>query len=403
MKSKVRLHHNVWGLSLTSFLTDISSEMIVNLLPLFMLNVLGIKMVLIGLIEGVAEALSSLFKILSGWLADRFKSKKKLTVAGYTISALAKPIYFFASSWGLVALARWLDRFGKGIRTAPRDALLADSTDHNHRGLAFGLHRAADTAGAFVGLFIALLVILSVQSNKLLLQAGTFRLIVLLSLIPAFGAVVVLILLTREVKRDEPKVKEKSGKKLPGKFWLLLGIVTIFELGNSSDAFIILRAQERGLSLTGIIIMLIAFNLVYTIVSTPAGRLSDRIERKKVVLAGWFFYALVYFGFALAKEYKTIFVLYVLYGIYYGLTYGTARALIADIVPIESRGIAFGIFNALLGITDFPASLIAGLLWGGAGNWPGFGPAAPFYFGATCALLAAILLFIWKTPDARKN
>ncbi len=398
-EKKPRLHPNVWAVSLTSFLTDISSEMIINLVPLFMLNVLKIKMALIGLIEGMAETIASLLKFISGLAADRFKSKKKLTVIGYSFSAFSKPLFFFASSWGLVALARWLDRIGKGIRTAPRDALLADSVKKEQRGLAFGLHRAADTAGAFVGLFVALLIINALQKQQIDLKAATFKTIVLVSLIPAFLAVIVLVLLAREI----PSSQSGSGfslKNLSASFYKLMAIIFIFELGNSSDAFIIMRAQERGMSISGIIIMLIAFNFVYASISTPAGKLSDLLERKKIVLAGWILYALIYLGFAFVSGKNFVFILYVIYGIYYGTTFGVVKALIADIVNPEVRATAFGIYSAIIGLTDLPASLIAGILWQGLGGWHGFGPQAPFIFGGCCALLASLLLLIWQKRDA---
>lgn len=391
------LPRNLWAVSVTSFLMDISSEMVINILPLFLSSVLGIKTNIIGIIEGIAEATSSILKVFSGWLSDKMRSRKWLAVLGYGLSAIIKPLFYFANSWSAVAAIRWGDRVGKGIRTAPRDALVADSVKPELRGLAFGLHRAADTAGAMLGILIATLVVWRVQATGIGLQENTFRVIVLISIIPAFLAVLALILGTREVKvegvRQAPKI---SFKGLGKNFLVFMLIVGIFDLGNSSDAFLVLRAQERGMSVLNILIMLVVFNLVYTLVSTPAGGLSDRIGRRKVIIGGWMIYALIYLGFALAKNEIHVFLLYIAYGIYYGMAYGTAKAMIGDLVPEEMRGTAFGTYNAVLGILDFPASLIAGLLWSGIGKWAGFGPSAPFYFGAALATIAIFLFIIWK-------
>lgn len=398
------LPRNVWAVSVTSFLADVSSEMILNLLPLFLTNILGVRTSVIGLIEGVAEAIASLLKLVSGWLSDRLGSRKWLAVAGYTISALSKPLFYGAETWTRVALARWSDRAGKGIRTAPRDALVADSTPFAQRGLAFGFHRASDTAGAMVGLVVALGVVWLLQQGSVQLQESTFRSLVLLSLVPAFLAVLVLIVGTREVSVHGAKSRPRVGWRTLGRpFLVFLLIVGLFDLGNSSDAFLILRAQERGLSVTGILAMLITFNLIYTLVSTPAGALSDRVGRRRLLVAGWLIYAAIYLGFGLAQTALQIWALYAVYGLYYGLSYGTAKAMVADLVVPAVRGTAYGTYHAVLGVLDIPASLIAGLLWEGLGSWPGFGPAAPFLFGALLALIAALLMAAWHAPASNAN
>ncbi len=388
---------NLWAVSITSFLMDISSEMVINVLPLFLFSVLGVKTNIIGIIEGIAEATASILKVFSGWLSDKMRSRKWLAVLGYGLSAIVKPLFYFANSWSAVAAIRWGDRVGKGIRTAPRDALVADTVKPEQRGLAFGLHRAADTAGAMLGILIAILVVWRVQATGIGLQENTFRTIVLISIIPAVLAVLALIFGTHEVKvegvRQAPKI---SFKGLGKNFLVFMLIVGIFDLGNSSDAFLVLRAQERGMSVLNILIMLAVFNLVYALVSTPAGGLSDRIGRRKVIIGGWIIYALIYLGFALAKNVTHVFLLYVAYGVYYGMAYGTAKAMIGDLVPEEMRGTAFGTYNAVLGILDFPASMIAGFLWSGVGKWAGFGASAPFYFGAIMATLAILLFVFWK-------
>jgi MFS family permease len=392
-ESRLRIPRNVWVVTLTSFLTDVSSEMISNLLPLFLFTVLGVRTSLIGLIEGVAETTASLLKVFSGWFSDRLGRRKVLAVLGYGLSTVAKPFLYFATTWGWVLGVRFADRAGKGLRTAPRDALVADSVNERQRGLAFGLHRAGDTAGAFVGLLVALIVLLAAQHTAAL-ERRTFQIVVLLSLIPAVLAVVVLALGAREVKVSGAGA-ERPRLSLAGfdrRFRLFLGIVVLFTLGNSSDAFLILRAQNAGLSVAGVLGMMLTFNLVYSLVSSPAGALSDRIGRRRLLVAGWLLYAVVYLGFFRATAGWHAWALMGVYGIYYGLTEGAAKAFVADLVPSERRGTAYGVYNAAIGLMAFPASLVAGILWQGAGGWEGLGPGAPFLFGAVVALLAAVLL-----------
>jgi len=393
------LPRNIWATGLTSFFTDISSEMVLNLLPLFMVNVLGVRTGVIGLIEGIAEATSSLLKVFSGWFSDRLRARKGLAVAGYALSAFSKPFFYFADSWGLVAAIRWADRVGKGIRTAPRDALVADSVDEQNRGLAFGFHRAADTAGALVGILIALLVVWLAQRGAAQLSRSTFQTVVLLSIIPGVLGVLTLALGAQDVPvkggAERPRITFRG---LGRRFALFMLIVGLFDLGNSSDAFLILRAQERGLNVVGVLGMLATFNLVYTLVSTPAGSRSDRIGRRRVIVGGWLVYGAIYLGVALARSGWQVWLLYALYGVYYGMAYGTTRAVVADIVPPHLRGTAYGTYNAMLGILDFPASFIAGVLWQGVGPWQGFGPSAPFLFGAVMAFLAAgLMVGVMKT------
>ena len=392
-----KLPRNVWAVSLTSFFMDVSSEMVVNILPLFLANVLGIKTNIIGIIEGVAEATASVLKLFSGWLSDKLRARKWLAVIGYGLSAVSKPFFYFAHSWGVVAGVRWADRVGKGIRTAPRDALLADSIQKEQRGLAFGFHRAADTAGAMIGLLIALLVVWLAQSSALDLGDATFRTIVLISLVPAFLAVLSLALIARDVQVKQQRAAPKFAFKALGKpFMTFIGIVSIFTLGNSADAFLVLRAQDLGINVIGVLGMLAMFNLVYTLVATPAGSLSDRVGRRKLIIGGWLVYALIYLGFGLAQTGWQVWALYVVYGLYYGMAYGTSSALVADLVPENLRGTAYGTYNAVIGILAFPASVIAGLLWSGVGSWAGFGPSAPFLFGGSLALVAAVLMAVWK-------
>ncbi len=427
-----KLHRNVWAASGTSFLTDVSSEMLLNVLPLFLSNVLGVRVWAVGLVEGLADATSSILKLYSGWLSDRLGTRKWPAVAGYAISAVSKPFYLLATTWGAVAAIRWGDRVGKGVRTAPRDALLADSTPSQRRGFAFGLHRAADTAGAVIGIAVSIWVVHRVQGGGALLEAETFRRLAAWSLLPAFLGVAVLAFAARDIKGKGRVVHGKGGQGAEGDkgaeggqgaegserakrgsrsragagrlgtrlrglgrgFAAFVVCSVIFELGNSADAFLVLRAQERGFSVAGILWLLLAFNVVYALVSAPAGSLADRIPRKRVTAAAWGLYALVYLGFALADTTVHVTVLYLLYGCYHGLAAGAAKALVADLVPASQRGTAYGGYAAAVGLATLPASVLAGVLWEGLFGWQGFGPAAPFVFGAVMAAVAAVLLLV---------
>jgi MFS family permease len=394
-----KLPRNVWVVTATSLLTDISSEMIVYLIPLFLSNVLSVRTAIIGLIDGVAETTASLLKIYSGALSDKLGKRKWLTVAGYALSAIAKPFLYIANAWGWVLGVRFADRVGKGIRTAPRDALVADSIEPSQRGLAFGLHRAGDTLGAFLGLGLAAIIVSVAQSQAATLTRSTFQLAILISVIPAVLAVIVLALGARDVvvhrpERSEPEASAVEGRGLRGmdsRFKTFLVIVVLFTLGNSSDSFIVLRGQERGLNVLQVMLMVMTFNFIYAVLAGPLGALSDKIGRRRLILFGWLAYGLVYLGFALSQTGWQVWMLFGLYGVYYAATEGVAKALIADLVPESQRGTAYGLYAAAVGLTALPASLIAGVLWQGVGAWTGFGASAPFAFGAAMSLLAGIL------------
>jgi MFS family permease len=372
--------------------------MLLNLMPLFLFNVLGVRTSVIGLIEGVAETVASGVKVLSGWLSDRIGQRKSLAVLGYGLSTFAKPFLYVATNWGWVLGVRFTDRVGKGLRTAPRDALVADSIDERQRGLAFGLHRAGDTAGAVVGLSVALGVVWFAQREAALTRS-TFQIVVLVSLVPALLAVLVLALGAQDVAGRVPKAERSPAPsrrfawaRFDPRFRMFLVIVVIFTLGNSSDAFLILRAQTTGMSVRGVLGMMILFNVIYTLISTPAGVLSDRVGRRWMLAGGWVFYALVYLGFARVEANWHAWGLMAAYGAYYGLVEGVAKAYVADLVPSSLRGTAYGVYNAAVGLMALPASLIAGILWQGVGGWTGWGPGAPFYFGAILSLLAALMM-----------
>jgi MFS family permease len=297
---------------------------------------------------------------------------------------------------------RVADRFGKGIRTAPRDALVADSIDEKQRGLAFGIHRAGDTAGAFLGVLIAAIIVWLTERGSADLTRHTFQILVLVSIIPAVLAVLVLALGAKETgigRKSQTPVLSLKG--MDSRFKLFMLVLIVFTLGNSSDAFIILLGQNRGLNVFQILLMLLTFNLIYSVLAGPLGALSDKVGRRRLIIGGWIAYGLVYLGFALSKTGWQIWTLFGLYGIYYAAAEGSAKAFIADLVPSERRGTAYGLYNAAIGLMALPASAIAGLLWQGAFGWHGFGPSAPFLFGATLAILAGLLF--WRSQPSHRS
>ena len=405
--SKKGLPPNVWALSATSFFRDVASEMLIHLVPLYLANVLGARTFVVGAIEGAAETTSSLVKIYAGRLSDRIQRRKGLTAAGYGLAGAAIPLLLAATNWGIVLLYRFLDRVGKGIRTAPRDALLADSTPDDRRGAAFGIHRAADSAGAFLGLLLALAVVYRLQPGEVALEAHTFKTIVWWALVPSVLAVVAVMI---GVKEPEHKSQAKpanlslSLRSLGLPFRRFLVVLLLFTLGNSTDAFLVLRAQKSGASLVAVLGMLALFNFTYTCVSGPAGSLSDRVDRKKLIMVGWAVYSVVYLGFALGREAWHFWVLYAMYGLYYALTDGVLKAFVADTVEESFRGTAYGVYHFVVGVVTLPASMLAGVLWQGIGRWNGLGPSAPFLLGALLAILSSGLLWWWvPSPNAAER
>ncbi|MCL5959016.1 MAG: MFS transporter [Chloroflexi bacterium] len=383
------LSRNVFVLGLVSLLTDVSSEMIFPIMALFLSNVLGVQVSLIGLIEGVADGTSSLLKVFSGWFSDKIGRRQPIVAFGYGLSTVAKPFLILSTSWWHVLGVRFTDRVGKGMRTSPRDALIADSTEGATMGRSFGFHRGMDTAGAVGGLVVAALVVYLMQASDPFLMRSTYQVLVAISIIPALLAVLLIVIFVRD-RRSRRASTQRVSLRLKGldrRFKIFLIVIVIFTLGNSSDAFLILRAQNLGVGTLNILLMLIGFNVLDTIVSVPAGVLSDRIGRRRVLVASWILYGAVYLGFAFANVGWQVWGLYAVYGLYYGVTEGVGRAFVADMVPAsEQRGTAFGVYNAAVGLVALPASFIAGLLW------DAINPSAPFLLGATLAILAAILL-----------
>jgi len=387
---------NVFFLGLVSLLTDISSEMIFTLVPLFLANVLGAATTTIGFVGGFSDSADALFRIFSGWISDRLKKRKFLALLGYGVSTLVKPFMYVANSWLVVLGVRFGDRVGKGIRTAPRDALVADSVAVNERGRGFGLHRMMDSLGAVMGLGMAAVIIYLVQGGGVEISLATYRWLVVAGIVPAVLAVVVLVIFVAEPRasvatgnHDSTPAGNNLFKGFDNRFKLFLVIMGLFTLGNSSDFFVILRAQNLEVSLIEIVLMMVLFNVTYTLVSLPAGLLSDRLGRRRVIALGWFIYSLVYLGFAASPGLWQTWVLFAVYGVYYGMTGGVTRAFVADLVPVARRGTAYGLYHGVLGLALLPASLIAGWLW------EAVNPAATFYFGAGLALLAALGIIVF--------
>jgi len=368
--------------------------MIFTLVPLFLGNVLGVKTTVIGFVGGLSESTDAIFRIFSGWVSDRIGKRKLLATLGYGLSTIVKPFMYIAGTWGAVAGIRFGDRVGKGLRGSSRDALLADSLSPSDRGRGFGFHRMMDTSGAVLGLLIAALIVYLMQGTVHTLELPTYKTMVIVGTIPAIIAVIVLITMVRERRRDAIRAKaarEAGIKKAPFdlRFKLFLAIIFIFTLGNSSDFFLVLRAQNIESPLIMVVLMLVLFNVVYAVVSIPMGILSDKIGRRRVIASGWFIYALTYIGFALAGAVWQIWLLFALYGLYYGVVEGAARAFVADLVPSARRGAAYGLYQGIVGLTLLPASVIGGWLW------DAFNPSATFYFGAALAFLATLgVLFL---------
>lgn len=375
--------NNPFYIGILSFFGGISQDIFVPILPIYLANVLGLSKEFIGLSEGVVTAGASLFKIIAGWLSDSFGKRKIFVFLGYFFSFIARPLLAITTSGAGILGLRFLDGVGKGTKDSPKDALIADSTEKATRGKSFGVVRALDTMGSVAGPLILFSLLYFLQNNSF-----KYHYIFFVTAIPLFFTLIILTLFVKETfEKKEPKLEIKFA--LPRKFYLFLAIVFIFSLGNSSDTFLILRAQNVGVTLLAIPLVYAFFNFIYAIFSIPLGSLSDKIGREKVILMGWGAYALAYLGFGLAQSSLHIWLLFGFYGIYYATTEGVVKAYIADLIPREHRGKAYGIFNTVVGLTALPASFVAGLLW------DKISPQTPFFFASTMAFLATILLVIF--------
>lgn len=383
-QEKTTIPRQVWILGFVSFFNDIASEMLYPVLPIFLTQILGAPVAVVGLIEGVAEGSGSVFKGLFGRLSDKLGRRKPFVVAGYSCSAVSKVIIALSSIWPFVFLGRVLDRSGKGVRTGARDAMLLDASTERNRGLVFGLHRSLDSAGAVVGPLLAVL---------MLHVDHSIRFILWIAAVPALGSIL-LFAFVKETKRQPQKSVTVFQFPLRGysrEFQWLLMVLLMFSIGNSSDAFLILRAKGLGMSLTLVILVYVLYNIVYATLSTPAGKMSDRFGAKRVMITGIVIYALVYLGFALDRESLFIWPLFTVYGAYIALTDGVSKALASQFITKDQAAGAFGTMQMLTGLATLLASVIGGVLWSL------IGPQATFFFGTGCAVLS--LLCFHRIPS----
>ncbi|MEO8193975.1 MAG: MFS transporter [Gemmatimonadales bacterium] len=381
------MSRNVVALGGVSLFTDVATEMIYPLLPLFLSTVLGANASFIGAIEGAAESTAALLKLASGWWSDKVKKRKPLVVLGYGLATAVRPFVAMAHTASAVLAIRVADRVGKGIRTAPRDALLADSTDEESRGRAFGFHAAMDNAGAVIGPLVAFALLRYFDVS--------LRNVFWLAAIPGVLAFIVLVVAVKEVEHREDASADPGTKphlsmseRLGGRFWAYIGVVFLFTLGNSTDAFLLLRANQLGVAVALAPILWAFLNFIKAALGTWGGAMSDRLGRKPLIVAGWLIYAAVYFGFAMATEQWHAWALFGSYALFYALTEGTEKALVADLVPKARRGAAFGWFNLAIGLGALPASLIFGAIW------DRMGAHSAFLFGASLALTAALGMIV---------
>jgi MFS family permease len=397
------LPRNVIAIGLVSLLNDSSSEIIYPLLPLFLSATLGASAGAIGVIEGAAESISSLLKLFAGYLSDRAGKRKALVVFGYALANFVRPLLAFAGNWYQVLGIRLTDRAGKGIRTAPRDAMIADTVTIQQRGLAFGFQRAMDHTGAVIGPLIGFLVLQRFAANKISPTPGDFTRIFLAASVPALAAVLVAVFFMRESPHKTADYSFGSPPRLSirgfeSNFKRFLFILALFTLSNSSDAFLLLRARTAGVSTAMVLLLWAAFHVSKVVSSIYGGDLSDRLGRRRLIVCGWTLYAAVYAGFAFVRTEASVWVLFLIYGIYFGLSEGAEKALVADLVRPEQRGTAYGLYNLAFGITVLPASVLMGVVW----DWRG--PTVAFLMSATLGLTAAgLMLALVKSTKVERE
>jgi MFS family permease len=394
-----RLPRNVVAIGFVSLLNDASSEIIYPLLPVFLTTGLGASAKAIGLIEGLAESLSSLLKLFVGYLSDRTRKRKWFVVGGYALASLVRPFLGFAGNWQQVLAIRLADRVGKGVRTAPRDAMIADAATIEQRGLAFGFHRAMDHSGAVIGPLIGYVLVMWLVTNSTAPTTREFTRIFLLASIPAILAVLVAIFFMRETTAHVDtgvEIPKLSVRGFDGNFKRYLLILALFTLSNSSDSFLLLRARDAGVSIAFLPLLWAAHHGMKVLSSLYGGDLSDRLGRKRLIVSGWVLYAAVYAGFAFVGSEVGVWALFLVYGVYFGLAEGAEKALVADLVRPEQRGTAYGLYNLAFGITVFPASLLMGMIW----DWKG--PTTAFLISAVMGATAAALLLLFVKPHPER-
>lgn len=390
-KSLTKGTRNIIILGLISCFADISSEMVYPLIPLYLTASFGATPVLVGIIEGVAESLASLLKVFSGYISDRFQHKKAIAFSGYATGLLYKAALLLAGSWGGILTARIIDRFGKGIRTAPRDVMVSESADKNHMGKAFGIHKMLDMAGSAIGILLAYLLVKNIGNNN-------YKTVFALSVIP-IAIALLLFLFVQEKKENRETIQRdhfwNSISQLDNRLKLYLAITFLFTLGNSSNSFLLLRASDMGFDSSSTILLYFIYNLTASLLAVPCGKLSDKIGRKQLLICGYITFSLVYFSFAFCSCKSFMIIIFVIYGVYTAMTAGAERAFIAEIAPLQLKGTMLGLHSTLVGIALLPASMIAGLLWDYIGAY------APFLFGSILSLLSAVLL-AWKSSTPKK-
>jgi len=378
---------NIFFTGLTSFLTDTTTRMVYAVMPLFLLSI-GASKTELSLIEGIAESTASVLKALSGFWSDKIGRNKPFMLAGYVITAVISPLFSLATSPLQVLLLRFTERVGKGIRTAPRDSLIAASSRAGKKGRGFGLHKAMDNSGAIVGPLLAYAVLSAFP--------GEYRRVFLLSVIPAALGIGVIVFGIREVKKAQKTSRRKfSFKDFSARYYAFLAIAFIFTLGNSTDALLLVKASDVGIEAVFIPLVYLVFNAVSVLLAIPLGMVSDRFGRAKLIVFGYFLYALIYFGFGWNNDKFVMVLLFALYGLYSAATDGVQKALVSDLVDKDKQGTGLGIYNSLIGITLLPASAIAGVLYDTVDN------SAPFYFGAAMALTAALLMAVYFSQQSR--
>ncbi|MGQ9464167.1 MAG: MFS transporter [bacterium] len=383
------LYQNIFALGITSLFTDLSTEMSYAIIPVFLKEVLKAQPVFIGLIEAIAESTASLLKTFSGYISDRLKKRKLFIFIGYSLSAIVKPLLALATQSWHVLVVRFADRFGKGIRTAPRDALIADSTKETYFGRAYGFHRAMDTMGAILGPLLAFIILSVSQQN--------YRLLFALAFIPGIIAILFIIFGVKEITPQAKSVFKFSYSEINPRLKTFFIIMILFTLGNSSDAFLLLRARELGLSVSLIPILWLVFNISYFLWSYPAGVISDRMGRKNTIIFGLLIYTMTYAAMAANKSIMLLWFIFVMYGLYYGFTEGNLRAFIADLTSTEHRGTIFGIYHTIIGITLLPANIIMGFLW------QQFGFTIALSIGAVLSFIGAISLAVFIKSPAKES
>ena len=380
---------NVFFVGLTSFFTDTSIKMIYSVMPLFLLSI-GASKTSISLIEGIAESTASLFKAFSGYWSDKIGRNKPFMIIGYGITALVTPLYAFVRLPVQVLFLRFIERIGKGLRTAPRDSLISSSAKHNEAGKNFGFHKAMDNSGAIVGPLAAFVVLYLFPLN--------YTNIFIIATIPAVLGVLSIIIFIKETKAENIGNNNRFHlKQLPRKFYFFLAIIFVFTLGNSADALLLVKTTETGINKAYIPFVYMIFNVVSVFLAIPIGKISDRIGRETLIIVGFLLYAIVYFLFGRFNSINIFVLLFILYGVYSALTDTSQKAMISDIVSKDLKGTGFGLYHAVLGITLLPASLIAGLLYDKVNS------NAPFYFGSAMALTATILMIVFVISEKRKN